>query len=190
MPKPQFLNRVRRRLIFWTSLHMPSHYTVSSYPGSNVAQVKLCPGLHISVIPISACHDYKDTCLQTSHDWSLLSPFHPLTSFGAKHALQMVQAISLASFKHYWNITVYTFSTPRPAEYSPTLGPASTPDKLTQSDMWVLGVDISPRRWGVKVTEAARSRSSEDCRRPLINFNRNATYQGKQASVKTGLTRI
>lgn len=41
-----------------------------------------------------------------------------------------------------------------------------------------------------KRQRTARSRSSEDCRRLLINFNRNATYQGKQASVKTGLTRI
>lgn len=41
-----------------------------------------------------------------------------------------------------------------------------------------------------KCRRAVRSRSSEDRRRLLINFNRNATYQGKQASVKTGLTRI
>ena len=41
-----------------------------------------------------------------------------------------------------------------------------------------------------KRQRTARSRSSEEYRRLLINFNRNATYQGKQASVKTGLNRI
>jgi len=56
-----------------------SHYTVSSYHGPNVVQGKVCLGLDISAVSLSACKACKDTVFRqvTTEPFPVLSILSP-----------------------------------------------------------------------------------------------------------------